>query len=172
MTDRPVADIVAEARPAERTVELCLRGDLVATLEDLRRRQEAAKAASRTSLDDDPGAGLAEQVADVQARMAEAVVVVALRAVPRRRWLALLADHPPRDGADTDTRLGFDPTTFYDALVAESWAEPQITDDDRARLLDSLSAGQFDLLAEAAWSVNARAVSVPFGWRASPSTPS
>lgn len=165
-----ISDLIAAARPAERSVELCLRSDLVATLEDLQRRAEAAAAAPRDSLGDNPAAGLPEQIAAVKAQMAEATVTVTVRAVPRNQWLSLIADHPPRDGNATDTKQGFNTDAFFESLVRASWATPEVTGSEFDALMDTLSAGQFDELATAAWSVNTRAVSVPFGWRASPAT--
>jgi hypothetical protein len=177
MTDaRPVSDLIAEARPAERSVELCLRADLVAEVEDLRRQLATAKAATRQSLADAPAAGIEERIAAVKTQMAESTITVVLRAVPRRRWLRLINEHPPRDGDHADKNIGVNTATFFDAAIRACWVSPTISTDDLATLLGdesrdgALSAAQFDQLAEAAWTVNARATNVPFGWRASPST--
>jgi hypothetical protein len=160
-------DQIANAKPPARTVELCLRGDLTADLEAATRHLAAALDAK-----DQPLADLAsEAVAALRAEMAEALITVRFEAMPRTAWLAMIAEHEPRDGHLVDERTGFNTETFYAAAIRGSWAAPDVEPDDLDTLLESINARQFDDLADAAFSVNARSVSIPFGWRGSKPTP-
>lgn len=153
--------LIADARPPARTVELCLRGDLVAALEQTTRDLALADEHG----DKPAAAALTEQAASLRRDMAAAVITVRFDAIPRREWLGLLAEHPPRDGNDLDRRLGFNTDTLYEAIVRRAWAEPVIDPADLDLLLDRLNDGQFNELADAAFSVNTRGAVVPFGWR-------
>lgn len=152
-------DLIADAKPPARTVEVCLRGDLTADLE------RATRALALATANEADTTEAMAQIAALRKQMAAATVEVTLTAMPRGDWLSLIAGHPPRDGNDTDQRVGFNTETFYDAAIRRSWAAPEATDDDLTGLLGALNDRQFNDLADAAWSVNAGGVSVPFGWR-------
>jgi hypothetical protein len=160
-------DLIAESKPVSRSVEVCLRGDLHADLEDATRDLAAAIDAK-----DQPATDAATaRVADLRRAMADAVVAVRFEAMPRAAWLALIAEHDPREGNATDERVGFNTETLYDAAIRGSWAAPDIDPADLDALLDRLNAQQYSDLADAAFSVNARSVFIPFGWRGSKPTP-
>lgn len=151
--------LIADAKPPARTVELCLRGDLVADLEQATRDLALAR-------DHDADTTAAEaRVMDARRAMAAAVLVVRFEAIPRREWLAILGEHPARDDSPTDQRVGFNADTFYEAIVRRAWAAPEVTPADLDALLAALNDGQFNELAEAAFAVNTRGAVVPFGWR-------
>lgn len=158
--------LIADAKPPARTVELCLRGDLVAALEQATRDAAQAKALGDTA---------AEKVAQenalaIRRDMAAAVIVVRFEAIPRRQWLTMMGEHPPREDNPTDERSGFNTETFYEAIVRASWASPDIDPADLDALLNAVNDGQFNELAEAAYTVNTRGAVVPFGWRGSSPT--
>jgi hypothetical protein len=150
------------AQLPERSVAVCLRGDLTAEIESAERELRAAEA--------DPGAGmedagrlreLAEHVERLRDEMRAASVDVRLRALPRWRWSELMRAHPPRDDSDSDKALGVNEETFFDALVRACLVEPELSDEDWARLLSVLTSAQYDALATAAWTVNRGSVDVP-----------
>ena len=95
-----VKALIASARLPERSVAICLQPDLTAELQDLERRLEEADATQRASgsLAGGERVELAQQMEDVRARMKSHTVDFRLRALPRRRWTALVAEHPPRVG--------------------------------------------------------------------------
>jgi hypothetical protein len=159
-------DLIADAKPPTRTVELCLRGDLIAALEAATR--DAAQAKALGTLLEEKAAQ--DTIAAIRRQMAAAIIVVRLEAIPRRRWLALIGEHPPREDDPTDERSGFNTATFYEAIVRASWASPDIEPADLDTLLDTLNDGQFNELSEAAFTVNTRGAVVPFGWRGSSPT--
>jgi len=161
-------DLIANASPPARTVELCLRGDLVAKLEQVTRDLALATANKDAAAVE----SLTKTAAEVRREMAQAVIVVRFEAIPRREWLALLAEHPPRDDDATDQRVGFNAATLYEAIVRRSWVAPELAPADLDALLEVVNDGQFNELADAAFSVNTRGAVVPFGWRDYSSPPS
>jgi hypothetical protein len=174
-------------------VPICLRGDLVAEVEDFERQLAVVVAGP----DDGRMVGtklsekrLAEAITALEEQMRESTVVFRLRALTPARWAALTAEHPPRKGEDgnVDDRdyIGVNKDTFFPELVRQSVVAPVLDDADWAILFgevepgpadgedtDSgagghgLTDGQFDALCGAAWALNKRTVDVPFSLAAS-----
>jgi hypothetical protein len=162
---------LATAKRPERTVEVCLRGDLQAEFEELDRQ-------ARELLDAAPADGrlvgnperkrLADEIERLRAEMRESMVVFRLRALPRGRYTALMADHPPVDGNDRDRQLGYNPDAFFPDVVLKSIVEPEDIDADTwDALLDALTDHQFDEFVAAVTLLNHRRVDVPFSKAAS-----
>lgn len=165
-----VKALIASARLPERSVAICLQPDLTAAMQDLERQLEEAEARHRASgsLAGGDRVDLAQQMEDVRERMKSHTVDFRLRALPRRRWTALVAEHPPRAGNDRDTAMGLNEETFFEAMVRACVVEPTLDDEDWKTLLDdALSDAQWGQLTNAAWAVNARDVDVPFSRLAS-----
>lgn len=160
LSGQALSALIASAKPAARTVEICLRGDLVAEIEEATRQLALA----REHKDDKKVDRLASHIAALKMEMADAVVTVRMEAMPRADWLKLLAGHPP-ERREPDETLGFNPETMYPAMIRAAWAAPELDQQDMERLIDSLNDGQFSELAEAAFAVNTRGAVVPFGWR-------
>lgn len=183
------ASKMAGARPAERTVSICLRGDLVAQLEDLERQAELATKGRKAASKEDAGpAAIVAQIEALQEQMRESTEVFRLVALPPRQYRKLRAAHPPRrDDAgeldDHDLRLGFNRDTFPHALIEASTTSPELTGEQwlellghseaaaaaleaegrDAEIVDSkLTYSQFMELANAAWRLNEGDVDIPF----------
>lgn len=74
-----------------------------------------------------------------------------IKALGRREWRALVAEHPPRENHKDDALAGVNEDTFKDALVAASVIEPEgIAPDD----LDQLADIDFDRLYLTAFALN------------------
>lgn len=161
--------LIKAAKLAERSVLLCLQPDLTAALQNLQR--ELAEAERREQSAGSLGGGelhdIAQRIEDTRLRMREHSLEVTVRALPRRQWTALLAEHPPREDNERDRTLGLNEETFFDALVRRSTIAPDLDEDDWSQLDEVLSEAQWQLLVNAAWAVNARDVDVPFSLRAS-----
>lgn len=173
-TNPDLAALLSTARLPERTVELCLRGDLQAEWEDLQRRLEQAKrdAPERTSLADaPPGAELEQQIRTLEETMADAVLTARLRAVNRKTFRDMALIHPPRPDDKRDQIYGFNIETFNTDLVRACWAEPQLDETQWAQLMDVLTPGQWRLLADTCEVLNHSPVDVPFSSSASPRAP-
>jgi hypothetical protein len=168
MTD--IKSLIAAAKLPERTVPICLRGDLVAEHEELDRQLEEANRRDSDSLAGSGAGDLVDQIEALQEEMRAATVTFRLRALPKPRWRALLAEHPPRRDADDkpdpeDAAIGVNQETFWDAIARACLIEPEVDDETWALMAGpdgKLTDRQIGQLADAAWAVNRGDVSVPF----------
>jgi len=176
-TTKNFSDLLKSATLPEKTVQICMRGDLLADFEDADR--ELVKARKR-ALDSLAGGGdlgaMAERIEALQAEIAENSWTFRLRALPHREFRALIGQHPPRIVKDEesgeerlDTRdmyVGVNTETFYDALIQASLVDPELDDVEFGDLVDKVTDRQYDTLSDAAWSLNRRDVD-PFSRAAS-----
>lgn len=167
MNTKDFSAILAGAKLPERTVDLCLRGDLVAEVERLDAELARLQKQPGTSLAGNGSAALVEQIEALQEQMREHTYPVRLRALPRQAWRELREAHPPRMDADGDPVLedrmsGVDRTSFFEPLVRASIVDPELTDEQWAALDGAITDRQFEDLTAAAWELNQGAVSIPF----------
>ncbi len=184
--------MLAEAALPEAVVPICMRGDLAAEHELAERE---LKQAQRTAADSITGNGvgeIAERIEGLEAQMREYTANFRLRALPKRKWRALVDAHPPRRGEDNEILdedgLGVDSSTFFVDMIMACLVDPVLDDDDRIALFghspaeeaalkaegreDEIHDGfltdkQFDDLWEKAWALNRREISIPFSLAAS-----
>lgn len=164
--------LLAGAKLPERTVPICLRGDLTAEFEELEQQLEEALRVPASSLEGDGSAGIAERIEALRAQMQAHTYRFRLRAMPHPVWRAFCAEHPPRkddEGAvdERDRLLGVNTETFWTALVHRSVVDPVLSADEWTTLGEALTDRQFSDLADAAWALNRRDVDVPFSPAAS-----
>lgn len=179
--------LLHDASLPTRTVSVCLRGDLLATLLDAEEayRQELERASEDGALQaqlgktaDDVLAIVAEQVKPLQDAANEAQRAVrdvqvpfVLRAIPQYTWTQLLAEHPPRAGVKVDQDGGINTDTFPLALLRASLIDPQPSDEQWERLLQALHLTELRRLTSAADLLSRRQASlVPFSFGASAPT--
>lgn len=165
-----IADIIGQVKRPEKTVPICLAGDMQAEFEDLERDLQIAR--------DRPADGtlagganplatqIAQQIMELRERMREHTTVFRFRGLPRKEYSDLLAQCPPSDeekekGADVDWDL------FPVRLVAACCVSHEMTEDDAGKLADVLTQAQWESLYVAAFAVNKRDVDVPFSYAAS-----
>lgn len=154
------AALEAAKRP-ERVVRLCLRGDLKTEYDELREQLRAAEEKPTDSLNGNRDAReLRGQIEAVREQMREASHPFKLRGLSKPEWRSLVAAHPPREGHDGDDVLGYNPVTFFDALI-RACLTPKVTDAQWIKLQDTLTSGQYDELAGAAIAVSQQPVNVP-----------
>ncbi|MET7395624.1 hypothetical protein ABZS66_19250 [Dactylosporangium sp. NPDC005572] len=164
------AELLGQARLPERTVSVCLRGDLVAELEELDRQFDEAEQAPAGDGRLTSGAArrrIAEQAAELREQMQQSTVALRLRALARRSWDALVKAHPPLEGNQEHAALGYNSDTFFEALVRASIIDPVITAEQWNQVLDVLTARQWRTIVGAAQALNVRDVDVPFSRAAS-----
>lgn len=167
--------LIAGAQRPERSVSLCLRGDLVAEHEELdRQRAQAQRDDDGSSLASGGAAkAIAERMRALEDEMRDSTVTVVLRALTRTAWTKLVDLYPPRkdDEGKVDPRdrlLGVNMSTFWGPLIKACWVTPGLDPKTLDHLLeDTLSFAQYDGLANAAWEVNRGDVDVPFSSAAS-----
>lgn len=164
---------LAAARLPERTVELCLRGDLQAEFEDLERSLLAAQSAEERQGKrlnaGSPARQIAENMEALRERMREDTIVFRMRALSRRAWGELLKKHPARKDDADDELLGFNPESFMPAAIRACTYSPDDIDDETwADLLDErLTEQQFVELQNAVMHLNVRKINVPNSFAAS-----
>lgn len=161
-----VTKLLASVKLPQTSVKLCLDGQLADEYAAV--EQQLAQAKSEAKKADSMSAGTGVRALEAQLeklrKQAEAsTVTFKLRAVGRKRWTELMAEHPPREGNTKDTLVGANEDTLAEALIREGLVEPLLSAEQLATLLDEhLSEGQYNELANAAYFVNRRSVSVPF----------
>ena len=142
------------------------QGDDEAKLLDLGRRIERARAQESTA-----GPRLNHETSEVSALVAEhneavdkaekRAVVVTLQALPRPTWRALVAEHKPREGNDTDEAVGVNEDTFAEALVPVSIVSVKPSQGDQGDFLAALSDAQYGELYAAAFYLNRAVAPAP-----------
>jgi len=154
--------LLEQAHRPERTVEVCLRGDLRAEFELLEEQLVEAEKKPRESLSDPGPALIADQIEALREQMKSATIRIRLRAMPRREWATLVAEHPPRPDAAEDKGRLINMSSFFDAAVPKCIVDPDLSPTQFDRMVDAISNGQWSELANAAWLVNTGTVDVPF----------
>lgn len=181
-TLKDFAALMADAKPAERAVPICMRGDLVAELEELERCADDAR---RSNSKESDLPDVVERIEALQAEMRDSTYVFHLRAMPPRRYRALAAKYPPRRDDEgkvdqADVRRGFS-LEMIPELIRMSTYDPVLTDEQWRQLLGDteaeaarreaagepvedgkLTEAQCWQLGNAAHALNEGEISVPF----------
>lgn len=164
-------EILGTARLPERTVEICLRGDLVADHQAAERELEKAEKQTGNSLAGNGTAEIAERIRAIEAEMQGSIWEFRLRGLPAPKFRAFKADHPIRieDGEQNkqDAVFGFDVDKGFEPLTRMCLVDPELDDETWTDLLDKLTEQQFEELAAAAWYLNRGEVDIPFSSAAS-----
>lgn len=165
--------MLAQAKLPERTVPICLRGDLVAQHEQLNEELELLEKKAVDSLAGNGGAELAERITELEEQMRESTYPFLLRAMPRHEYGAFRSKHPVRlndDGKPVDLRdfkFEMNVDTGAEPLVRASLVDPEMSDEEWSQLSETLTDSQFEDLFLAAWTLNRRDVDIPFSRAAS-----
>lgn len=168
-------DRLKGAKLPERTVPICLRGDLVAEWEAAERDLGRAQKQPDDSMEGVGAGALAERIEALQVEMSEHTDNFRLRALPRHVFRTMVVAHPPRTDENNeirreDVQLGVNRDTFFPALIRASVIEPELDDADWEALIGEagvLTDRQFGDLEDAAWFLNRGEVNVPFSHAAS-----
>jgi hypothetical protein len=165
--------MLAEAKMAEKSVAICLRGDLVADHEAAERDLELAqKKPAANSLDGNGVGAIIDRIEALEDEMREHTYDFRFRALPKPDFRALIAEYPPRRGDDgevvaEDRYIMANYDTLLPALIRACLIDPELSDEDWTALDAKLSDRQFGDLSDAAWFVNRGEVDVPFSRAAS-----
>lgn len=154
---------LAAAKLPERSLQVCLRGDLMAEFEDLERQlREVGSTGAPARLGTKPEAlKIAEKQAALRDQMADAMEDIRVRALPRPEWVALCKEHPPRDDHEGDRAMGGNLETLMPVAIRRCVVEPEMDDADWEHFESVLSSGDYDRLLNAVWDVNRSGVDVP-----------
>lgn len=167
--------IAKSAALPERTVAICLRGDLQADYEQAERDLEEAQRTPSDSLAGSGAGQILQRMDDLRQQMLEHTYPFRLRALPRPAYRELALAHPPRevDGQphELDAKVGVNTDTFLTALVRACLVDPVLDDEEWSDLYDTkLTDWQATELQDAAHSLCRRKVDVPFSLAASTMT--
>lgn len=159
-----IEDILAEATPRERTVKVCIRGDLAGRMEEL--QDELAQTSTDWEPSDltdvHPGRAIAEQMRELREQIRAAERPFTLRYIGDKAYSDLMAVHP----AENDNEA-FNSETFPRALVAASCVDPAMNEEQAAQLFEKINEGEIKKLFDAAWDVHNSSDIIPFSLAAS-----
>jgi hypothetical protein len=184
-TKRHFAELLKSAKLPERSVPVCLRGDLRAEYEEMQRQLKQARQQNAHSKEDGDTSQLTERIEAIQAEMQDSTYPFILRALPKPKWRRLVNEHQPRKGENDQViesdSMGFNVDTFYPAAIRACTVDPVLDEDEWRELLGDtdgererreaeglpveegkLTDRQFSELGLAAFLLNAGEISVPF----------
>lgn len=161
------------ARLPERSISICLRGDLIADIQELERELEASvkREAGADRLAGGPRAEqkkIAGQIEAKRAEMAEESIAFRVRALkPERRnpddapgWRDLVRQYPPPK--DDTAKLGVDLIPFMGEAIPLSVVSPDDMDaEDWETFNDNVPASELSKLMTAVWELNTEGVDIP-----------
>lgn len=166
----------------EKSVEVCLRGDLVAEVEELERsiRDARTDTTAVTMADRGKITQMARRIEQIRRTMIDSTVTFRFRSLgqkgwkdeagnQRKSWPDLITAHEPRDGVPADQQLGYNVESFFPALLRESLLTPVMTEEQWGKLEAVATSRQYDDLVETCLALNRRKVDVPFSFAASAS---
>lgn len=160
-----ITQILSQAKAREKSVYLCLAGDLIAEVDRLERQlgelsgdpwQPDSLAATN------PAQKIAKQIKAVRDRMKKAETEFRFRALGDKKYSDLMAAHPAKTAEEA-----WDPQTFPKALVTACAIDPVMTEEQAEALFEILNEAQRHELMQAAYDVNNEATSIPFSVTAS-----
>lgn len=157
-----IDEILEEAKPAETTFRVCLRGDLLNEHQALEAELKALPPFKQSHLAEaDPRIGLALKIAELEAEMRKSEAAFHFRALSRTKYRELLAANPG------EPNQKFNPETLPRVLISACCIDPVMTPSDVDRLFDRLNEGSVEALFMAAYALNEGVTRVPFSERAS-----
>lgn len=154
--------IIAAARLPERTVSICVRGDLVADIEALEAEAAQVNADRVTNGRMSTKASarikeIASLIAAKQAEMNDHTLSLRVRALKPAEWREIVKRHP----APKDSGMIVDLLPLMGEAIPASTVEPELDADDWATLNDTLPNAEMGKLIDAVWELNTQGVDVP-----------
>jgi hypothetical protein len=148
-----IESIIDDTEPATTSVTICIKGALRAEYDRL--ETQLGTTASNSLAGDTTNRAVAERMAELVEQMRAAERTFNLRAVtPRRAWRNLTAKRPLKTPDLDDDAYADLYHPWVCSIVAASAIEPAMTPEQAERLADKLSDGDWQKLANGAWSVN------------------
>lgn len=159
-----IKERLAAAKLPERSLRVCLRGDLAAEFDDLERqlkeaRQGESGGRKRVGSKSD-AAVIAEKIQALQEQMAGEMLDLRIRALPRAEWQALVRKYPPGDD-EGDKAVGANLSGLMEEAIPACVVSPELDAEDWEQLNSVLSAAEYDRLLTVVWDVNRSGVDVP-----------
>lgn len=153
-------DVRTQHRPAQQSVRVPMRADLLDEIESLEKQAVRAKEADKLSNEEDQAPKLAARIQELEAELADSEVTFTFRAIGARALAKLTADHPPTDEQKAEAeanemRATRNEETFQPALLHASCIAPEgSTLDGWTEVCETWSVGQFSPLWQACLYAN------------------
>jgi len=159
--------LIKGAKRPEKIVPICLRPDLNAEIDRLEGELGRQRPSERL-IGNAENVRIAKQIEAVREQMRQSTVEFHFRALGRKEFREFTANHAPRDGDADDQRQGINRETYAFDLVRMCLVSPTLDDETYATLVDdTLSAGQWGQMADAAIGLNIQDAKVPYSSNAS-----
>lgn len=147
-----ITEVLAQVVRAQRSVPICVRGDLVEKARELHEEYAAALLYDADHNEPDTAPAVAELIEAAQAEAEAATVTFTVGAVPANVWRRLVAEHPPTDDDLDGWRWNLE--TFPPAALAAACLDPVMDEVQADALADALSDAQWEKLWNAVLAVN------------------
>lgn len=162
---KSIDQLLDEAQLPRRAVSVCLRGDLIAEfqrLQDQLDQHNEQKAKDKRLAGSKAGAGIAEKMEKLRDQMRASSIELTVEAFPGTEWRALKGDHPmPDEPSPHDMVVRANAQTLFNDAVPKAIVEPELTDEQWAKLDKKMPDGEFQRLVDAVYDLNESAVVVP-----------
>lgn len=136
----------------EKIVEFCtdlaLQAVWEAAGEELATVKKREQADARMTGESKAVRDLKKRIQELENQMLDSIVVFTLRALPRKRWVELEAEHPPREDNDEDKRYGVNVGTFIDAVMVEPGTVAKVAYKGSGERVDFDPASEWQSLAD------------------------
>lgn len=156
-------ELLKAAKLPERSISICLRGDLIADIQELERDLEEmvkAEATDRRMSSKSGQKAKAEEIEAKRVEMAETSLDLRVRALTATRWRELVRKYPPPK--DDTAKLGVDLLPFMGEAIPASVVSPDDMDaEDWETFNDNAPASELSRLMSTVWELNTEGVDIP-----------
>lgn len=164
-----IDEVIAGAKLPERTIPLCLRGDLQAEWEDLQRKLtvEQENTADESLAGNPKVRELADRMEAIGQEMAAHEVVFRFKGLGAKTYSDLIAANMAPEDKREESHEGLDWSTYPTALIAACAIDPVMTVEQAEKLSEAVTNRQWDDMFQTALACNRSQVSIPFSLSAS-----
>ena len=147
-----IEEVLGRVVRAERTVEVCVRGDLAEKVRQLHEELAAAMLYDLEHNEPDTAPEVRDRIDEAKAEADTATVTFKVQGIPSSEWRRLVAEHPPADDDLDGWRWNLE--TFPPAALAAACLDPVMNEVQADRLAGALSDAQWQKLWNAVLAVN------------------
>lgn len=163
-----IESIIGDAEPAETVVTICIKGNLRSEHDRLETQLGNVSEVVGSLAGNSEKQRIAAAMAELVEQMHAWERPFTLRALtPRRAWRNLYAKRPVKTADLSAEQYADLYHPWVCEIVAASAVDPAMTPEQVGRLADKLSDGDWQRLANAAWSINEDSRDIPFSAAAS-----
>lgn len=167
-----IEDLKAKVRRPEKSVTLCLAGDLQVDFERLERElaqaRETVPSGTLAGGTNPEATRIAQEIQALQAEMREHTETFRFKGLTRREYSDLVTATPPTDEQrEENPEADVDWDKFGVALISACCISHKMTEAEAGELVDILTAAQYNSLFQAAQAVNILGLDIPNSFTAS-----